>query len=137
MISLLVSASLTSSSAFAATSTAAPSLFGLNLHLHPKAIGDFVGFPRDEAGAILEVFEKRVPAMQREILDLETISSLKDKSIKTASDTISLKDKIIADQQQELGRVEKAANPSFFETREFWFVVGVVVGAITTKILVK
>ena len=127
-----------------ASATTAPSLFGWGIELHPKGfVHDgtvYVGFPSTETEALLYVLEKQIPLMKGIIKGHETLDTLKDTQIKTATTSLAMSEGIteqafrIADAWKEAAKTpDMSLWDAIFDSNVTWFGLGV---ALTVGIIV-
>lgn len=137
--------------AFAYSSSALadpPSLLGLNVSLERTRVWtssagvEYVGWPAEDAEALLEVVERRVPRLLGVIKDQDTLIALRREQAEIRGAMIA-ETATIAAEWKGLAESWKAAatisQPTILDRLlalwPLWLVVGIVAGAVGTKAL--
>jgi hypothetical protein len=123
-------------------------LFDLGVRLEFKAIeidgSTYYATTPDVAEAILDVFEHRVPALQRLVALREAEVRLLMRQVETATRGIAVAEAALAGAEEAHAACrdrEKAGQPSLVEriflAKELWLAFGIIVGIAGTAVYVK
>jgi hypothetical protein len=127
------------------SSSTADSLFGFELQLNfkPTSVGGqaMVATDLKTAEALVEVFERRIPAAKRLIENQGKEIDLLKENVRTATRALSLAESAVTDAEESRDAWKQAAKTqetSLLEdilfSKELWFLGGLAAGALIVKL---